>query len=135
VRVESLLRSATQWAESDSRVVGLLLVGSHARGAARENSDVDLVLLSRAPQDLIRDRSWVGAFGAVASVSQEDYGRLTSVRVHYADGSEVEFGVTDTEWASLPLDSGTRHVLIGGARLLYDGTGHLGQALDSLQGT
>ncbi len=135
MKIEGLLRATTEWARADSRVTGLVLVGSHARGAATVDSDVDLVLLCRSPQDLICDTAWVGVFGSVVSTRHEDYGRLTSVRVRYADGQEVEFGVTDAEWASVPLESGTLRVLTGGARLLYDGTGFLAQALGSLPDT
>ena len=130
--IESFLRTITRWAEADSRIAGLILVGSHANGAARQDSDVDLILLCRTPEDLISDTSWIEVFGAVLCARQEDYGRVTSVRVQYGDGLEVEFGITDPEWASCPLDPGTRHVLIGGTRLLYDSTGFIRRALGSL---
>lgn len=48
----------TRWAGNRSDVVGLLLVGSFARGAARPDSDVDLVVLSTAPARYAEGDGW-----------------------------------------------------------------------------
>jgi hypothetical protein len=45
---------------------------------------------------------------------------VTSLRVWYADGLEVEFGIADRDWASAPLDAGTRRVLEEGLVVLFD---------------
>lgn len=132
MEIRGLLQAVAEWAGADSRVSGLVLVGSHARGTARSDSDVDLVLLSSVPQELLCDASWAASFGGVTSTKHEDYGRLTSIRVQYAEGPEVEFGIADVRWASLPLDPGTRRVLANGARPLYDDAGLLERALGAL---
>jgi hypothetical protein len=53
-------------------------------------------------------------------VEREDWGRVTSLRVWYADGLEVEFGIADRSWASAPLDVGTRRVIEDGLVVLFD---------------
>jgi predicted nucleotidyltransferase len=116
--IESFLEAVVDWAKTDARVTGLVLVGSHARGTARPDSDIDLVITSDVPQELLSDTSWTESFGAVISLQYEDYGRVTSLRVRYANGPEVEFGVTAADWPRLPLDPGTRSVLTNGARVL-----------------
>ena len=70
----------------------LALVGSHARGDAKADSDVDLLLLLRDPEAYLDDRAWVSEFGAPDSVTMESWGKVTSLRVFYADGLEVELG-------------------------------------------
>jgi hypothetical protein len=129
--IDDLVSAVTDWARADGRVSGLVLVGSHARGAAEPDSDVDLVLLSVTPEDLLSDTAWVRSFGQVVSVRREQYGRVTSLRATYSDGAEVEFGVTDLGWASVPLDPGTQRVLADGAVALYDGGGLLAGLLVS----
>ncbi len=47
-------------------------------------------------------------------------GRVTSLRVWYADGLEVEFAIADRAWASAPLDAGTRRVIEDGCVVLFD---------------
>jgi len=40
--------------------------------------------------------------------------------VWYADGLEVEYGLTGEEWAADPLDPGSRRVMEGGMRVLFE---------------
>jgi predicted nucleotidyltransferase len=54
--MERLLRELREWAESDEAVAAVGLMGSHARGDARPDSDVDLVVLSSSPARLLEDR-------------------------------------------------------------------------------
>jgi hypothetical protein len=63
---------------------------------------------------------WPACFGDVQSSSIEDYGAAKSRRIFYADGLEVEFGIAAPSWTSIPLDPGTRRVLVDGVKVLYD---------------
>jgi len=44
-------------------IATVALVGSHARGEARPDSDVDLVLVCADPDEALFDRSWMVGFG------------------------------------------------------------------------
>jgi predicted nucleotidyltransferase len=112
---DSLIKRVTAWVSLRADVSALLLVGSHARGEARPDSDVDFVVLSTAPLVLASDHAWVSAFGIVRQVSVEDWGKLTAVGVWYEDGPEVEFGIAGLDW---PTADGTAAVLAGGFRVL-----------------
>ncbi|MFD9395335.1 nucleotidyltransferase domain-containing protein [Streptomyces sp. NPDC060000] len=117
----------TRWAANRSDVVGLLLVGSCARGAARPDSDVDLVVLSTAPARYAEDDGWTRepALGEVVRV--QEWGPLTEWRYVTVSGLEVEVGVASVRWARIdPVDDGTRRVVTDGARPLYDPAGILG---------
>jgi predicted nucleotidyltransferase len=128
VELTDFVGEVTQWAEERPDIVGLAMVGSHARDAGRPDSDVDLVVLCADPSSLVHRDDWTARFGEVRDVGMEDYGAVRSLRVFYQDGLEVEFGITDSTWARVPLDAGTRKVISDGIRILYDPRGLLREA-------
>jgi hypothetical protein len=69
---------------------------------------------------LLSGHGWLREFGEVEVVKTEYYGAVRSLRVFYRDGPEAEFGITGRSWADVPLDAGTKKVLSGGVRILYD---------------
>lgn len=81
---------------------------------------MDLVVLANQPELHLQERSWAEAFGKIVNQRVEDYGRLASLRIEYADGLEVEYGFTDVSWASAPLDQGTREVILDGMKVLFE---------------
>ncbi len=119
-RVDRFLQDFTNWARGKDDILAAGLIGSYARGTARIDSDVDLVILSKRPQQCLTELAWAAAFGPVERHQVEHYGRLTSVRVWYGDGLEVEYGITGEEWAAAPLDEGTRQVISGGLVVLLE---------------
>jgi len=108
------------WASDQVDVQGIALVGSYARGAAREDSDIDLVVLTYQPGKYLGDLLWIERFGTVDKHQTEDYGKLISLRVWYQNGAETEFGITMPNWAAIPLDAGTRQVIRGGMIVLFE---------------
>ena len=64
----------------------------------------------------------------------EDWGLVTSLRVYYEDGLEVEYGLTSSEWAEEPIDEGTYRVIRDGMGIYSDREGLLGRALEIVQG-
>ncbi len=119
-RVERLLQDFTNWARGRDDILAAVLVGSYARGTARIDSDVDLVIISRRPEYYLTGPAWTATFGPVARHQVEDYGKLTSVRVWYGDGLEVEYGITGEEWAASLLDEGTSRVISDGMVILFE---------------
>ncbi len=92
-------------------------------------SDVDLVIIVNDPQRSLANNQWLQHFGEVLRTSDEDWGEVQSKRVFYANGLEVEFGITARKWASTaPVDPGTKKVVEHGVRILLDRNG----ILDSL---
>ena len=125
--VSSFLTEALNWAMQDENIRCMVLVGSQARGTARPDSDVDLVVMANDPQVFIRDHTFAGRFGRIDKMETEDWGRVTSVRVFYKDGLEVEFGFTDPSWCSVPLDAGTLRTLTDGYRVMADKENYFAQ--------
>ena len=127
MKIDRLLAQIKEWAEAQRDITGVLLVGSHARGTGRADSDVDLVILTIQPEAYLESISFAERFGSISASQKEDWGRVTSVRVWYEGGPEVEFGFTRPDWAAPPLDAGTRRVLSDGARVVFDREGWLGR--------
>lgn len=117
---EQFLMDFTAWAKTRPDILAVGVVGSYARGTARDDSDVDLVVVAKNPKHYLNERAWVKLFGEVMSEGIEDYGLLISLRVFYTNGREVEFGLTDERWTALPLDAGTGKVIKGGLRVLFE---------------
>lgn len=127
--IRDFLLDVRAWAQDQAGVLAVALVGSYARDAAGEDSDVDLVLIAVEPGDYLADTGWAGQFGKVARRQVEAYGAVTSLRVWYTDGCEVEYGLTTAAWAARPLDEGTRRVIADGMRVLVDKAGLLAPLL------
>jgi len=131
--LEPFLARVAEWARGAPNILGLALCGSHARGEARPDSDVDLVLIARSPERLLEDRRWIDQFGAAGPIGREDYGLVQSLRVQYAGGFEVEFGIAGPVWRQSPIDPGTAGVIAAGLRILYDPNGALEAAVREVQ--
>ena len=125
-----LIDKVASWSERDDRVVAAGICGSHARGEARANSDIDFCILTPDPGSLLTDRSWITGFGSDARVAGtvEDYNLVQSIRVFYGE-TQAEFGVTDQAWMELPIDHETAGVINDGFRILYDPAGRLEEAV------
>jgi predicted nucleotidyltransferase len=125
VNVSDFLDTFRCWASAQPDIEAVALVGSHARGTAAEDSDVDLVILTPDVDRYLLDQSWVSLFGDVAECREEDYGRVTSLRAFYGLGIEAEYGFAAPDWAAAPIDAGTLRVVTDGMEVLYDPRGIL----------
>lgn len=118
--IQKFLNAFVAWASVQNDVQGLALVGSYARGAARDDSDIDLVILTDQPSRYLDDMKWLQRFGVIEKSQTVNYGLVTSIHVFYQNGHEVEYGITTPEWAAVPLDAGTRRVISDGMMVLFE---------------
>lgn len=118
--IRYFLNAFVAWASDQPDVQAIALVGSYARGAARDDSDIDLVILTDQPHEYLDEIAWIARFGVVEKHQAEDYGKLISLRVWYQNRLEVEYGITTPDWAALPLDAGTRKVISDGMIVLFE---------------
>jgi predicted nucleotidyltransferase len=116
----------TRWAASRSDVVGVLLVGSFARGAVRPDSDVDLLVVTTEASRYADDDLWLRELALGEVVRVRAWGPVTKWRQVTASGLEGEVNIGSPDWARTdPVDAGTRRVVSDGARILYDPAGIL----------
>lgn len=132
---ETFIVKATGWARREPDILGLLLVGSHANGAARDDSDVDLQVLVSNPEAWVRSRGWLTEFGKVSSAVREEWGVVRTLRVFFEGGLEVEFNFATLAWLKTdPIDPGTLRVVSDGAKILYGPSGKLEALMSCAQG-
>ena len=119
--IAALLMKMEVWAARRPEVIAVALVGSYAAGTEQPDSDVDLIVLTRDPHRQLGDRDWLDEFGVTRSIAVERWGMVTSLRVGYEEGTEVELGIALPRWAwADPVDEGTAAVVRSGMRPLYD---------------
>jgi predicted nucleotidyltransferase len=124
--VEHVLAEAVSWLSTRPDVVAVGLAGSWARGAPREDSDVDLLVLTAEPAAYTTTDDWIGQLGGIEVSRKENWGPITERRVRRHSGLEVEVSIGEASWAGIqPVDPGTRRVVRDGFRVLYDPLGVL----------
>ena len=111
-----------EWAGSQPDIQAVALVGSYARQAASEESDLDLVILTDQAEQYLNFQVWLHNFGTVKGRQEENYGKVTSLRVWFDENIEIEFGFTTPDWATLPVDEGTGRVVKDGMCVLFERT-------------
>jgi predicted nucleotidyltransferase len=109
-----------RWATKRKDIRAAALVGSYAREELEKDSDLDLVIIVESPQQYITNTEWARVFGKPITKKVEEYGALTSLRVWYESGLEIEYGFTTREWLQSPLDQGTKQVIDDGLRVLFE---------------
>ena len=120
LQILQFLEQVKAWAADEANVRAVALAGSHARNEATETADLDLIIIAKEPQTYLQRRQWAERFGTIDHMRIEGYGKVTSLRVSYSSGCEVEYGITDETWVALPPDEGTRRVLSDGIKIIFE---------------
>jgi uncharacterized protein len=129
--VNGFIGTLEQWAAEQGDVVAVALVGSWARGAARADSDLDVVLLTHNPSAYAERDDWIdGVAPGACLLRTGDWGAIAEHRLGLRSGLEVEVGVGLPSWANTaPVDPGTRAVVRDGFRPVFDPGGLLAELL------
>jgi hypothetical protein len=62
----------------------------------------------------------------------EEWGKVTSVRVFYLGGQEIEFGIVSLDWCDIPVDAGRYCVVSDGILILKDINNQLKHVKDNI---
>jgi len=119
-QIQDFINAFTRWASTQPAIQAIALIGSYAREAAMETSDIDLLMLVDDPNQYLENLDWSKQFGTIHRQQIENYGLVISLRVWYLGGLEVEYGLTTRAWVGLPLDEGTHRVIQNGMRVLFE---------------
>ncbi|MBC7538562.1 MAG: aminoglycoside 6-adenylyltransferase [Bacteriovorax sp.] len=129
-----LIDEIVKWAQEQSDISGVLLVGSYAQNNAKPDSDIDIMFFVSHIELLLKDQKWLNVFGAVVSAKHEDWGAVKTLRTFYEGGLEVEFNITTPAWATIdPIGPNTFRVISDGSQVLYDSEGSLAILLRAVQ--
>ncbi|KKI90021.1 hypothetical protein WQ54_23130 [Bacillus sp. SA1-12] len=119
-KVNLLLENFKEWSGQQPTIKGVAVVGSFARGDFHLNSDVDLTIISIDKDLTLESIKNDFHFGHIESSTIEQWGILTSLRIFYDNGLEVEYGVVTDRWVKEPLDEGTKNVVKNGFKIITE---------------
>ena len=126
--VSAILADVCRWARSRSDILGVALVGSHASGRARDDSDVDLVIVTDTP-GAYQNADWVrSAVGqrAIVGTRRERFGNVWSLFVTLPEGPEIEFTFAERSWVKTdPPAPEVCRIVRAGVAILHDPLGDL----------
>ncbi|MEL6463064.1 MAG: nucleotidyltransferase domain-containing protein [Cyanobacteria bacterium J06621_15] len=149
--INAILEKVTHWVEKRSEILALALVGSYARGEAKPDSDIDLMVIASDTEIFRQNHGWVhqinwesidykiqqwndAQYGVVWSRHIDLYNSKSNLKSNSKNNSknnlskklkvEISFGLP--KWASVnPVDSGTFGVVSRGCKIIYDPQGIL----------
>jgi uncharacterized protein len=134
LQATKLIEQVRHWAPKQLGIIGVLLVGSYGRNAARVDSDVDLILFTNDLEPWLTHTEWLCDFGTLERVEFEDWVGVKTQRAHFKDGFEVEFNFATPEWASIdPIEPGTFRVVSDGAQAIFDPEGFLERLIEKVK--
>jgi hypothetical protein len=128
---DRLQRGFADWADGEASCRALAVVGSWARGTARADSDLDLMMLTDQLGHWTGDGDWLRALlvrlgFTVTALELEAHGVARSWRAWLGAAVELEVTLADIRWAQVaPVDPGTREVAGDGLRPMVDKDGLL----------
>jgi uncharacterized protein len=123
------------WVNRSGDLRALALCGSWARGEARPDSDIDLLVLAHDPSEPFQAHMLASIPFDQAGFVQEAvrwvrYGAVRSAHVSLCSAVQLELSFADVAWAKIsPVDPGTRNVIGNGFAVLIDKDGLLAKLI------
>ena len=109
-----------RWATKRKDIRAAALVGSYAREELEKDSDVDLVIITETPQRYITNTEWTRVFGKPITKKIEKYDTLTSLRIWYESGLEIEYGFATRDWIQNVSENELKQITNDGLRVLFE---------------
>lgn len=81
IMFEDFLKKLKEYASNTLHIESIIVVGSYARGTSKENSDLDIVIVTSNKSNMIANQDFTQEFGEVYKQQTEYYGACTSIRV------------------------------------------------------
>lgn len=120
IRTIDFIEDFMRWATKRKDIRAAALVGSYAREELDKDSDVDLVIITETPQKYMTDTEWIRVFGKPITRKVEKYEKITSLRIWYENGLEIEFGFTNREWIQTLTQDELTQIKADGLRVLFE---------------
>ena len=136
---KAITEAVANWAGRRDDIRAMALAGSWARGEPRDTSDLDLLLLSdqaslyRETAEWLASIDFAGTGHRPRSWMAATYGVVHSWHIECVPAAQIEFSFADCSWAATaPVDDGTRDVVEGGFRIIFDKDGLLARLVDAV---
>lgn len=120
IRTIDFIEDFMRWAMKRKDIRAAALVGSYAREELDKDADVDLVIITETPQKYMTDTDWIRVFGKAITKKVEEYEKITSLRIWYESGLEIEFGFTTREWIQTLTKEELKQIKADGLRVLFE---------------
>lgn len=120
IRTIDFIEDFMRWATKRKDIRAAALVGSYAREELDKDADVDLVIITETPQKYMTDTEWTRVFGKAITKKVEKYEKITSLRIWYESGLEIEFGFTTREWIQTMTNEELKQTKTDGLRVLFE---------------
>jgi len=120
IRTIDFIEDFMRWATKRSDIRAAALVGSYAREELDKDADVDLVIITEAPQKYVTNTEWIRVFGKAITKKVEKYEKITSLRIWYESGLEIEFGFTTRDWIQGMTREELKQIKADGLRVLFE---------------
>ena len=134
--VNVIIDTVRDWAIARDDVRPMALAGSWARGNARAESHIDVLLLTDRMEEYQASKKWLDEIDFAHAGYRIEfsegaaYGSAWSQHIHLLPRAEVELTFANCNWASsAPLDAGTRRIVSDGFRILFDKDGQLAKLI------
>jgi len=114
-----LIKNIKTKLECRSDVFGILLVGSYARKAEKNNSDVDVVIITSDEKYYYETDEWISELGEYLQTDKEKWWIVSTIKVHFSN-IEVEFNFAGLEWLKTTKEKSTNWLLSDGYVVLYE---------------
>lgn len=115
-----LMYDFVSWAGEQSHIAGIALVGPCADDENEEAGELTFLLLSDKKSKTIDAILHQFHFEEMEQVSKEDRGSLVTIRISYASGLEVEFGVADEAWLQVPIEQAAGDAFMQGFKVIWE---------------
>jgi hypothetical protein len=128
--IDQIVATLRRWVNAQAPLRALAIVGSRARGDARPDSDLDVLVFTNdmtwaSSVEWLRDPKLGLTEQTITSAQREVHGIARSWRM-LLGAAEVDLTFADTSWANTsPIDCGTWRVLSDGIKVLVDKDGLL----------
>lgn len=120
VKADEYIKAFEKWSNEQIDIKGVAVAGSFARGDFHSQSDIDLVIICANKEETLEQIKKDFRFHPIEKSSLEEWGILTSLRIFYCNGLEVEYGIVTDEWVKAPLDEGTKRVITNGFAIMTE---------------
>ena len=125
-KLDDILNLTVEFAQGNADVIAVGLCGSWARGNAKSDSDIDLLILVRNKSKFkktnwIKDLAFEKINEKVEHFKDKIYGLVWSRHIFLNSKAQIEFSFAESSWANTEnLDKGTHKVVSDGFKIIYD---------------
>ncbi|WP_028610896.1 hypothetical protein [Paenibacillus harenae] len=116
----SLLYRFVTWAGGQPHIDGIALIGPCADDENEEVTEMSFVIVSDKKTKTAEAILHQFPFDAIEQAMKEERGALTSIRIEYGSGIEVDFGIVEESWLTGELEGAAAASAMEGFKVIWE---------------